>query len=170
MNIEVFPDAESVAREAAQLIAEEARTRVALRGKFVMAVSGGKTPWMMLRNLANEDVPWNAVHVFQVDERITPAGDPDRNLTHLRESLLTHAPLRPEQIYGMPVESGSLESACAQYALTLEGIAGSPPTLAAPRPRTTIRYPSTKATAAPRRRMRRRSWRPNAIRCWPKAM
>ena len=129
MNIEVFPDAESVAREAAQLIAEEARTRVALRGKFVMAVSGGKTPWMMLRNLANEDVPWNAVHVFQVDERITPAGDPDRNLTHLRESLLTHAPLRPEQIYGMPVESGSLESACAQYALTLEGIAGSPPTL-----------------------------------------
>ncbi len=69
-----------------------------------MAVSGGHTPWQMLRALANEDVPWEGVHVVQVDERVAPAGDPDRNLTHLRESLLEHAPLRPEQIYAMPVE------------------------------------------------------------------
>ncbi len=129
MKIEVFPDAESVARESAKLIAEEARTAVALRGKFVMAVSGGKTPWIMLRNLGHEDVPWNAVHVVQVDERIAPPGDPDRNLTHLRESLLTHAPLRPEQIHDMPVESGNLEAACKEYALRLEEITGSPPVL-----------------------------------------
>jgi len=129
MKIEIFPDAEWVAREAAKLIAEEARTAVAARGKIVMAVSGGKTPWIMLRHLAQEDVPWNAVHVFQVDERIAPPGDPDRNLTHLRESLLTHAPLRPEQIHAMPVESHDLEAGCTQYALTLEEIAGSPPVL-----------------------------------------
>jgi len=129
MKIEVFPDVESVAHEAARLIAEEARTAVSARGKFVMAVSGGKTPWIMLRNLAQEDVPWYAVHVIQVDERIAPPGDPDRNLTHLRESLLTHAPLRPEQIHGMPVESGNLESACKQYARTLQETAGSPPVL-----------------------------------------
>jgi len=129
VKIEVFPDAESVAREAAKLIAEEARAAVALRGNFVMAVSGGKTPWIMLRNLAHEDVPWNAVHIVQVDERIAPPGDPDRNLTHLRESLLTYAPLRPEQIHNMPVESSDLEAACARYALTLEEIAGSPPVL-----------------------------------------
>jgi 6-phosphogluconolactonase/glucosamine-6-phosphate isomerase/deaminase len=89
VKIEVFPDAESVAREAAKFIAEEARSAVALRGKFVMAVSGGKTPWIMLRDFAHEDVPWNAVHIVQVDERIAPSGDADRNLTHLRESLLT---------------------------------------------------------------------------------
>jgi 6-phosphogluconolactonase len=129
MKIEVFPDVESVAHEAARLIAEEARTAVSARGKFVMAVSGGKTPWIMLRNLAQEDVPWYAVHVIQVDERIAPPGDPDRNLTHLRESLLTQAPLRPEQIHGMPVESGNLESACKQYARTLQETAGSPPVL-----------------------------------------
>ena len=129
MKIEVFPDVESVAHEAARLIAEEARTAVSARGKFVMAVSGGQTPWIMLRNLAQEDVPWYAVHVIQVDERIAPPGDPDRNLTHLRESLLTHAPLRPEQIHGMPVESGNLESACKQYARTLQETAGSPPVL-----------------------------------------
>ncbi|MFY9947740.1 MAG: 6-phosphogluconolactonase, partial [Candidatus Sulfotelmatobacter sp.] len=81
MKIEVLPDVESVAREAAKLIAEDARAAVAARGKFVVAVSGGKTPWIMLRNLALEDVPWSSVHVIQVDERIAPPGDPDRNLT-----------------------------------------------------------------------------------------
>ncbi len=94
-----------------------------------MAVSGGKTPWQMLRALANEEVPWKNVHVVQVDERIAPAGDPDRNLTHLRESLLSHAPLPPEQIHAMPVEAEDLEAAAARYALTLQQIAGSPAVL-----------------------------------------
>ncbi|MBV8052211.1 MAG: 6-phosphogluconolactonase [Acidobacteriaceae bacterium] len=129
MKIEVYTDADSVAREAAKLIAKEARDAVANRGKFVMAVSGGKTPWVMLRDLAKEDVPWKALHVVQVDERVAPDGDPDRNLTHLRESLLEHAPLRPEQIYAMPVQAENLEAACAQYAQTLGTIAGSPPVL-----------------------------------------
>jgi 6-phosphogluconolactonase len=129
MNIEVHADADAVARAAAKLIANEARDAVATRGKFVMAVSGGKTPWIMLRDLAQEEVPWNNVHVVQVDERVAPEGDPDRNLTHLRPSLLEHVPLRPEQIYAMPVESGDLEAACVRYARILETIAGSPPVL-----------------------------------------
>ena len=79
--------------------------------------------------LAGEEVPWAALHVVQVDERVAPAGSPDRNLTHLRESLLEHAPLRPEQIHAMPVEAPDLEAAAAQYARTLREIAGSPPVL-----------------------------------------
>jgi 6-phosphogluconolactonase len=94
-----------------------------------MAVSGGHTPWQMLRVLAGEDVPWTGVHVAQVDERVAPAGDPDRNLTHLRQSLLEHAPLPAEQIHAMAVESLDLEAAAAQYARTLERISGSPPQL-----------------------------------------
>src|SRR2546430_2866164 len=129
MKIEIFTDADSVAGEAAKLIAGDARAAVAARGSFVMAVSGGHTPWLMLRALALEGVPWNAVHVAQVDERVAPAGDPDRNLTHLRESLLEHAPLRPEQIHAMPVESPDLDAAAKRYALTLQEIAGSPPVL-----------------------------------------
>lgn len=84
MEIEVLADADSVAREAAKLIAAEARAAVAARGAFVMAVSGGHTPWIMLRNLAQEDMPWNAVHVVQVDERVAPEGDLDRNQHMLR--------------------------------------------------------------------------------------
>jgi 6-phosphogluconolactonase len=129
MKIEVFDSADLVAQKAAAIIAAEARASAAARGRFLMAVSGGHTPWVMLRALANEDVPWPAIHVVQVDERVAPTGDPDRNLTHLRESLLEHAPLRPEQIHDMPVESPDLETAAAQYAATLRQIAGSPPVL-----------------------------------------
>src|SRR3984893_5650588 len=129
MKIEIFADADSVAREAASLIAVAARAAVAERGRFIMAVSGGHTPWVMLRNLTREEVPWDKVHLAQVDERVAPPGHPDRNLTHLQESLLEHAPLPPEQIYAMPVESVVLESAAKQYAATLAKIAGSPPVL-----------------------------------------
>jgi 6-phosphogluconolactonase len=127
MKVEVFADAESVAQQAAALIAAEARAAVAARGRFVIAVSGGHTPWVMLRALTGEEVPWQNVYVAQVDERVAPAGDPDRNLTHLKESLRT--PLRPEQILAMPVESPGLEVAAARYAATLRQIAGSPPVL-----------------------------------------
>ena len=127
--MEILSDPEVVAQEAAARIAAEARAAVAERGVFVMAVSGGHTPWVMLRALAGEDVPWAKVYVTEVDERVAPAGDPDRNLTHLRESLLQHAPLLPEQIYAMPVESSDLQSAAVQYAAVLAKIAGSPPVL-----------------------------------------
>jgi 6-phosphogluconolactonase len=129
MNIEVLKDAEAVAREAAAIIAADAREAIARSGRYILAVSGGHTPWVMLRALADENVPWTGLHLLQVDERVAPAGHPDRNLTHLRESLLEHAPLPEEQIYAMPVESSNLEEAARQYAMTLSRIAGSPPVL-----------------------------------------
>lgn len=129
MKIDVLADADAVARAAATFIAAEARAAVAARGRFIAAVSGGHTPWEMLRDLTEKELPWSGVHVLQVDERVAPAGDPDRNLTHLRESLLAHAPLRPEQVHAMPVESSDLEAAAARYAQVLQEIAGSPAVL-----------------------------------------
>src|SRR4051794_19623655 len=109
MQVEVLANPESVAKRAASLIAGYARNAVAEHGSFTFAVSGGHAPWIMLGDLANEDMPWDKVQVFQIDERVAPAGDPDRNLTHLRESLLERAPLRSEQIHAMPVELPDLE-------------------------------------------------------------
>jgi len=129
VRIEALADADAVARTGAAFTAGEARAAVAARGRFIMAVSGGRTPWTMLRALAAQDLPWNDVHVFQVDERVAPAGHPDRNLTHLRESLLAHCPLRPEQVHAMPVESADLNAASAQYAATLQQLAGAPAVL-----------------------------------------
>src|SRR5258708_10294405 len=129
MKIELCEDAETVAEQAAMFIATEERSEIAERGGIVFAVSDGHTPWIMLRALAKEDVAWDKVHLAQVDERVAPSGDPDRNLTHLRESLLEYAPLPPEQLYAMPVESPDLEAAAKEYAKVLEKIAGAPPVL-----------------------------------------
>jgi 6-phosphogluconolactonase len=129
MKIEVFADPNTVAHKAAAIIAAQARDAVAARGRFLLAVSGGHTPWLMLRDLAGEQVPWEAVHLVQVDERVAPAGHPDRNLTHLRESLLGRVPLRSEQVHAMPVETPDLEAGAESYVRTLREIAGTPPVL-----------------------------------------
>ncbi len=126
MNIEVLENADAVARKGAALIAADARSAVAARGRFAFAVSGGHTPWLMLRELAGEDVPWDKVHIVQVDERVAPAGDPDRNLTHLWESLGNITALRRDQVHAMPVEAADLPAAAGRYAATLQETAGSP--------------------------------------------
>jgi 6-phosphogluconolactonase len=130
MRIEALADAGAVAGRAAAIIAAEARAAVAARGRFVVAVSGGRTPWQMLRALGAEEVPWARVHVVQVDERVVPAGDPERNLTQLRDSLLLPGvPLPSERVHAMPVDGPDLEAAALRYALTLRDVAGSPPVL-----------------------------------------
>jgi 6-phosphogluconolactonase len=126
VKIEALPDADAVARAGAAFTVDQARAAVAARGRFVVAFSGGHTPWKMLRALADERMPWPSVHLVQVDERIAPAGDPDRNLTHVRESLLAHCPLREDQVHAMPVEASDVAAASAQYAATLQRIAGTP--------------------------------------------
>jgi len=126
MKIDVYANADEAAREAAKFIASAAQAAVAARDLFTLAASGGTTPWQMLSCLAKENLPWSKIHVFQVDERIAPAGDPDRNLTHLRESLLSHAPLPPENIHAMPVEMDDSEAGADEYATALVRIAGDP--------------------------------------------
>src|SRR5688572_6366662 len=129
MQIQVLRDAGAVAEKAAEIILAEAQSALSARGCFILAVSGGETPWRMLRALAAKELRWADVFVFQADERVAPDGDPNRNLTHLRESLLQHAPLRPEQIYAMPVELPNLERGSGIYASILERIAGVPAVL-----------------------------------------
>jgi 6-phosphogluconolactonase len=129
LEFEVLRDAGAVAERAAEILVVEAQMAVSLRGCFTFAVSGGQTPAQMLRTIAHKDLSWENVFVFQVDERVVPEGDPNRNLTLLRETLLKHVPLRPSQIFAMPVELADLKEAAETYAATLRKIAGSPPIL-----------------------------------------
>lgn len=108
----MLPDAEAVASRAAAYIAERARECVTAHGSFTVALSGGRTPARMIELLAEEDVPWESVTVFQADERIAPSG-PDRNLTQL-EAALPQA-----TIVAMPVEEPDLSAAAARYAAQL---------------------------------------------------
>jgi 6-phosphogluconolactonase len=128
-TVTVLDDPGAVARRAASWIAAEARAAAAARGRFTVAVSGGGTPWEMLRALAAQDVPWSRVHLLQADERVAPRGHPDRNLTHIGENLLQHVPLPPGHVHAMPVDAPDLEGAARRYEEALREVAGSPPVL-----------------------------------------
>lgn len=100
------------------MIAEAARTAVADRGAFALAVSGGRSPSAMFARLGAGDVPWADTGIWQVDERVAPDGDPDRNLTGLLGSLPSEgrAAVRP-----MPVTDQDLDAAAERYAAALPG-------------------------------------------------
>lgn len=129
MRFRIFPNVDAVARAGAAFVASEARKSIARRGRFLAAISGGRTPWQMLGELTRLDVSWAEVHLMQVDERIAPDGDADRNLTKLVPILMQGTTLPPEQLYAMPVESPDLEAAAAGYARTLQRVAGHPAVL-----------------------------------------
>jgi 6-phosphogluconolactonase len=129
MKIDVLPDADAVALRSAEFIADAARDAVAARGTFAFAVSGGRTPWQMLRALGALAMPWGKTHLFQVDERVAPHGDPDRNLTHIAESLLSHVTLPAGHLHAMPVEMLDLAAGAADYARDLATVAATPPVL-----------------------------------------
>jgi 6-phosphogluconolactonase len=115
-ELSVLPDAEAVARRGAEVIAGVARVAVADRGSFAIAVSGGRTPAAMFDALAELELPWVRGGIWQVDERIAPEGDADRNLPGLLAAL-------PEEgrraVHPMPVTEADLEEAAARYATGL---------------------------------------------------
>ncbi len=112
-ELEVLDDADEAARRCAAVIAAAARAAVAERGRFALALSGGRAPWQAFRLLAYEEVPWERGELFQVDERVAPRGDDVRNLTHLIETL---PPAAREALRPMPVERADLAAAARAYA------------------------------------------------------
>jgi 6-phosphogluconolactonase len=124
VEVEVLPDAAALAARAADLVAERLAKAAAGRGIATLAVSGGSTPQPFFAELAGRAVPWEAVHVFQVDERVAPAGHPDRNLTGLRTALLDRVPIPPANIHPMPVEEADTTAAAAAYADELRAVTG----------------------------------------------
>jgi 6-phosphogluconolactonase len=77
----------------------------------------------MLRVLAGETVDWQLVDVFQVDERVAPAGDPDRNSTHIESSLVRLAPVPKSRWHPIPVEEPDPAGAARRYERTLRDTA-----------------------------------------------
>ena len=114
-QIEILPDAASVAERGAAYVAERAQAAIADSGRFTVAVSGGHTPWAMFTHLVDR-MAWEKVTIYQVDERVAPDGDPDRNLTLLRTSL---PPGGAADIRAMPVDAHDLEAAADDYARSL---------------------------------------------------
>lgn len=76
-----------------------------------MAVSGGSSAPPMFEAMLTCDVPWDRVTMWQVDERVAPDGDPDRNAGQLADL--------PCRVRLMPVTSKDLTAAARRYGSTL---------------------------------------------------
>jgi 6-phosphogluconolactonase len=87
MKTEIFPSADQVAEKAAAYLEQLIRETLTQKKTFSMAISGGRTPWEMLKILSKADLPWQRVNLFQVDERVAPDGHADRNLTQLFQAI-----------------------------------------------------------------------------------
>ena len=129
VRTEILPDSGTVAIRAAERIARVAREAVTERGRCALAFSGGTTPWRAFSALAEEDVPWDRVHLFQVDERVAPPGDPERNDSRLREALIDRIAIPPANVHPMPVEAEDLDLGARRYEAILRQIVGTPPVL-----------------------------------------
>jgi len=117
IQLEVAGDEKAASRRAAELIAAYGGATIDERGRFALAMSGGRSPWAMLAILGEmEEMPWDRTDLFQVDERIASPGSPDRNLTHmvLGLSMDHQAALRP-----MPVTQRDLDGAAREYEASL---------------------------------------------------
>jgi len=130
MNVEVVADAEALAQRAVEHIVVAAAQAIDERGQFVWAVSGGSTPRRMLELLGERsDLDWGRTHLFQVDERVAPDGDPDRNATMLANALFAGGAVNKDAIGGlwlMPVTSPDLDQAMLAYAQRMDAVTGSP--------------------------------------------
>ena len=125
----VLDDAEHAALRCGALVAEGVRAAIAARGRACLALSGGRTPWLMIQALAREQLPWPDIHIFQADERVVPLGSPERTLTYLNQEFLSSLPLPPDHMHPMPVDDPDLAAAARHYEMLLEQIAGSTPAL-----------------------------------------
>jgi 6-phosphogluconolactonase len=115
-RLEVLDDPEAVHRRGAEVIADVVRGAIGERGSCALGVSGGRDPWPMFSQLEDHQLDWTRIEVFQVDERVAPAGSDERNLTHLIASLSIGAQgsIRP-----MPVNDDDTDAAADRYAESL---------------------------------------------------
>lgn len=123
-DVEILSDGAALAARAAECVHRHLVDAVADRGRATLAVSGGSTPDPFLAALADHELPWEAIHVFQVDERVAPPGHPDRNLSRLQAAFLDRAPIPPDNVHPMPVNDADLRVAADGYAAVLRTVTG----------------------------------------------
>ena len=116
LRVEVLPESGVGGRACRRLIAEAVRRAIAEGRRFAWAISGGESPVPMFRRLGALALPWHTIDTWQVDERVAPQGDPDRNRSLQNRELPAEA---SDGTRWMPVEDDDLAAAAARYAATL---------------------------------------------------
>lgn len=118
LTVEVLPD-DRLAEVAADHIASAISRRLAVGSSCSIAFSGGGTPNRMFEALARRPVDWSKVDIFQVDERLVPAGHPDHNFTALDEHLISRVPVPSAQVHPMQTDIPDPAKAAERYGRVL---------------------------------------------------
>lgn len=130
-TVDVFPDATALSRGVAELFAEQARKAVRARGRFLVLLSGGQTPFPTYRLLAQEPlrsvIPWHDVQLFWGDERWVPPDDRRSNYLMARRAFLDELELDDSRVHPVPYLESPHESAlCYERTLRAFFKAGHP--------------------------------------------
>jgi 6-phosphogluconolactonase len=132
MDERVFEDLDALSRSALGGLQRIARESVRERGRFAIALAGGRTPAKLYSMWAQTDAkaagaPWDRVHLFWGDERYVDHDDLLSNYRMTREALLSRAPIPAENVHPMPTDCASPEDAAAAYEAELRKFFGSNP-------------------------------------------
>lgn len=117
----LYPDAERLAEGLAAALAIRAEECLAMRGQYLIVLTGGETPRLLYRRLAAIDTDWSRWHVYFGDERCVPAGHPDRIDAMARAEWLDRVPIPPGNVHPIPGELGP-ERAADAYCRVLDGV------------------------------------------------
>ncbi len=124
-KVEVFDDPEAMARRVAEWIIGLASAK---QDRFSICLSGGSTPQVLYRHLAEPDYrdrfPWPRVHWFWGDERFVPHDDKLSNYRMVREALLSYAPIPPTNVHAIPTEDLTPDAAASAYERELKSFYG----------------------------------------------
>lgn len=122
-EIKVLPDAQALAAEGARRFVDLARQATELKGRFSVALSGGRTPEKMFQLLAGEpyrsQVAWEKVEIFFSDERCVPPDSQESNYRTASAALLSKVPIPGDNVYRMRGEIDP-QQAAIEYGQTLK--------------------------------------------------
>jgi len=128
MNITVFDDLEKLYTEAADAFVDLSKKAIQKNNRFVVALSGGSSPKAIFKLLATqqyaEQIEWNKVYFFWVDERWVPLHDDKSNFRMTDETLLSHVPVDKNHIFPMYAEGKTPEDYAKTYEEQIRSILG----------------------------------------------
>lgn len=121
-RVRTLADAAAVSDALAESVIEVGRERIASRGSFTIALSGGDTPraaYALMGARHRHALEWRHVHAFFTDERFVPPDDPRNNAAMAVREWLSKVAIPPHQVHAIPTVGGQPAECAERYERTL---------------------------------------------------
>ncbi len=114
-TVEVLPNQTALIERSLDITLSKIQTAIGERGYATIALSGGSTPKPLYEAIAQQNLPWDKIHVFWGDERYVPADHPDSNQLMARRAWLDRVDIPAQNIHAMPTEEPDPADAAREY-------------------------------------------------------